>query len=438
MERKRLDQRLDRLVHLYDHFDQVIDQLPVNVPASVRKQIEKFVFKNDDLKGLIEDIKTRRPPRFILMGRTGVGKSSLINSLFGKYIAKTSAIQIGTKEVERYQYEDNGDVLFEVIDTRGLKESVTRTEDKSAEQALKVAIESFEPDAVFHLMNATERAAMDDDLMQIKRIKPLLGKDVPILTVLTHVDNIEPARIKEAENYPQIKLDRIDEKIEQVKHLMNALQIDVTEVIAVSSYIEWTHDAPETLFIEERKKLAIDFDGRYQIDYLLDFLEHNMDFQASIHLMMSTRIDRAIKKITKQLIQIFSTAASTVALTPIPVSDMSVLIPLQLIMVSFIAYLSGRDLTRETLKDFLLSIGGVGSLGYSFKLIAQQGSKLLNVVLPGSGSVISSTIAFSGTYAMGKAAEAYYLDGMNKKDLKRVIRQADKEAKQKEKELTDD
>ena len=61
--------------------------------------------------------------------------------------------------------------------------------------------------------------------------------------------------------------------------------------------------------------------------------------------------------------------------------------------------------------------------------MAQQASKLLNVIWPGSGSVVSSAAAFSGTYAIGNAAIAYYI---NEQDIEGVKQKFEKNKKTKE------
>lgn len=59
--------------------------------------------------------------KFLLVGRTGVGKSSFINAAFGSYIAETSEYEACTKIVEHYAYKTPlGDVSL--IDTPGLAE----------------------------------------------------------------------------------------------------------------------------------------------------------------------------------------------------------------------------------------------------------------------------------------------------------------------------
>ena len=108
-------------------------------------------------------------------------------------------------------------------------------------------------------------------------------------------------------------------------------------------------------------------------------------------------------------------------MTPIPVSDIYVLLIIQSALVCLIASLSGRDISLNTAKEFILSIGGVVGVGYVFRLVAQQASKFLNAIWPGSGSAVSSGIAALGTSAIGKAAIAYYIDGQDIEEAKKVF-----------------
>ncbi|OUA54988.1 GTPase [Bacillus thuringiensis] len=430
IDKKLFETRLNRIINLYDDLDNLIETLPVKLPEGAKEQVKKIIFSNKEINDVIAGFKERRPPRLILVGRTGVGKSSLINAIFGKYIAKTSPVEIGTNQLSRYNYEIDGDILFEVIDTRGIAES-TNEKETTAEEDFKNAIEDFDPDAVLFLSDATERARMDEDVDYIKKLYKEIGTEIPLVTVLTHVDDLEPSRIKEPYKYTSSKLRNIQDKKAQMEKLLKNSNVACSTVIPVSTYIEWNKEDPHLLSVQEQQELTIDFDGRYNIDELIDFLENNIDFRASIYLMMTARIDTAIKKISNLIINGFSIASSTIALTPIPFSDIAILVPLQLILVIFIAYLSGSDIDKDTAKEFLLSIGGVGALGYGLRTFAQQGSKLLNLVLPGSGSAVSGTLAFSGTYAIGKTAQAYYIDKKGTEELDTIMKKASEEGKDK-------
>ncbi|KMN69856.1 50S ribosome-binding GTPase [Bacillus cereus] len=428
VDKKVLENRLNRVIKLYDNIDEIIGSLPVNLPDGAKEQIKKVICSNKEINEVISGLKERRPPRLIMIGRTGVGKSSLINAIFGKYIAKTSPVEIGTTQLSRYNYESDEDILFEVIDTRGIAES-SNNKETTAEEDLKQAIEEFDPDAVLFLSDATQRARMDEDVDYIKKVYEELGKKIPLVTVLTHVDDLEPSRIKESSKYTSSKFRNIQDKKLQMENLLKSLDVNCSTVIPVSTYIEWNKEDPHLLSNQEQKELIIDFDGRYNIGELTDFLENNIDFCAAINLMMSTRIDKAIKKISNIVIKGFAAASTTIALTPIPFSDIAILVPLQLILVVFIAYLSGNDIDMENAKEFLLSLGGIGVLGYGLRALAQQGSKFLNLLIPAAGSAISGTLAFSGTYAIGKAAQAYYIDKKRKDELDSIMKNASEEGR---------
>ena len=57
-----------------------------------------------------------------------------------------------------------------------------------------------------------------------------------------------------------------------------------------------------------------------------------------------------------------------------------VLLIIQALLVSLIASLSGRDISLDTAKEFIFSMGGLAGVGYTLRLVAQQGAKFLNAI----------------------------------------------------------
>src|SRR5699024_7022869 len=267
---------------------------------SAKEVIKKTIYSKE-IEEIIDGINEKRPPRLALIGRSGVGKSSLINAITGSYLAETSAVDVGTESADLFQYKEDGEIVFEIIDTRGFKENVQATTN-TAEEALAKAIDKFEPDAFLMLNNGADRTTLKEDAILLKKMSEEIKVDIPIVTIITRVDALQPARIKDPANYTQNKLDNIQEKVKQAETVLNEVGINHSTVIPVSAYIEWSHESPETLTPEEQAQLVIEFDGRYNIETLIEYLEENIDFRAALYMMLNYRIDQAIKKIANRFV----------------------------------------------------------------------------------------------------------------------------------------
>lgn len=422
-DESHIEGRLDRLVNLYAKLDELIDQLPIELPAKVRKQIKKVLFENQDMTDLVEGIKNRRPPRFVLVGRTGVGKSSLINAMCGRYLAKVSDVEVGTTLPKKFSYVSLGKTLFDVIDTRGFAESLAMRESRIAEGQLAETIKNFQPDAVLFLTRCKERAHLDKDAAFLRSLAEAAGPKVPIIALLTQADEMEPSRQKDSRQYPDKKLENISAAEVQLKTVLSLQRVDPLAVLSVSAYMEWNQD-PTTLEPREWPRLRIEFDGRYNINHLLDLLESNIDIRASIFLMLATRIDQVARKISERLTRVFSTVAMAIGATPIPISDIYILLALQVLLIMLIGFLAGYDMSYEMAKKFLVSLGGTGIAGLAFRTLAQQAAKFLNLITPGAGSVVSAGVAGAGTYAIGRGAIRYFFDSASEEELRDTVQKA--------------
>lgn len=434
-----IEKRLQGIKSFYLKTNDIIDSIPDSVPEKIKTQVKNAILGDKELKNLMESIDTNRPPRIFLIGRTGVGKSSLINALCGAYLAKVSDTISCTTKTECYQCKKGDKVMLEIMDTRGINESLSLDEKKSAEEILVEDMKIFSPDVAILVLNATHRDSVNEDVIELKKLadeyKKINSIELPIIVAINKCDEVAPSRFKVPNEFPEQKLKNIEEIRKYFKKITIENHLKVNKVISISSLIDWkTVDGIEvsmsnidSLTKAEQDQLQIAFDGRYNIDILLEALENAIeDNDARMGLRLAARLEEVIRTISKKICVIFSGISSTVALTPIPVSDIYILVTIEMVEVSLIGLLSGREMNMDTAKEFIFSMGGISVVGRILKTFAQQSVKLLNALFPGCGSSISAGIAFVGTYAIGMSAIAYYIDGKNIKESKKLFQKLNK------------
>jgi len=425
-----LQKRLEKIKNLYYKIDEILEGLPDSIPNKVKTKIKDTIFGDKELRDLMEGLETHRAPRFIMVGRTGVGKSSLINAICNKYLAEVSDVEIGTKQIQRFEYQDEGRTILEVLDTRGIGESVLSTEgkDNTAESTLLNEVTDFHPDAILFLIRCKSRDRINEDIDTLKLIKRKYnkrdGNDIPVIVILNQADEMEPSQFKKPEDYTERKNQNITKAIEQVKTIFHDNKVSVNDFIAVSSLIDWgiSEEELKNMTQSEKDSLKIEFDGRYNIDKLINILENNLKLDARIGLLLAARFLQVVERLSKRMTHIFAGTAAAIAVTPIPIADIYILSVLQGILVVFIATISGRDINLKSGMEFIFSIGGVGIGGVAFRTIAQQASKLFNIIVPGAGSIISAAVASTGTEIIGNAATAYYIKEKRIKKIRKNIK----------------
>jgi uncharacterized protein len=164
--------------------DQTITIPEVISPSTLPKAQTKT------LKEILESVEspavvTEKPVNIILVGRTGAGKSSLINTLFQADQAEVDVLP-STDQIKNYHWQTPTKETLNLLDTPGY-EQVNRPELR--EQVLEYAAKA---DLLLLITPALDPALqMDLEFLQI------LKQDVPDLSaiaIVTQVDRLRPIR----------------------------------------------------------------------------------------------------------------------------------------------------------------------------------------------------------------------------------------------------
>jgi uncharacterized protein (DUF697 family) len=124
----------------------------------------------------------------------------------------------------------------------------------------------------------------------------------------------------------------------------------------------------------------------------------------------------AQREIANILIKSTAAICTAIGAQPIPLADLPILTTLQLVMVSGIMYLSGRERSLRAATEFVGTIGANVGAG----MLLREGARALLKFFPGWGNVVCGMVAGAGTYAIGHAASAYFLEGVTLGEARRT------------------
>jgi uncharacterized protein (DUF697 family) len=303
-----------------------------------------------------------------IFGKTGVGKSTLVNAIFGEEVAATGIGEPVTPAAHLYVHSTQ---FLGVYDTRGLEIGVD-TEQLVAELTGYVTTMRSRPiseqlHVAWYCVRFGDRRFEDAEAEVITALHRL---GLPVILVITQV----PTR--RGEPHP--------------------------DALALAASIE-ARDLPifaHRAFLTMARADDFTAQSAHGLQEILDATFRVAPLAVEEALTAAQTIDAARKrKQAEAKIAAAVTAAGTAGATPIPFADAVVLVPIQLGMMAAVAQTYGVRMERAMLAG-LAATTGATSAGRSLA------GSLLKMV-PGAGSVaggaINAGVAGGLTYAMGRA-----------------------------------
>ena len=364
------------ILHLYERVESLIAKLPEPLQKPIVK--EMTTVKNLFLR--------QRPPRIVICGEPGSTKAHVLNTLFqGEVLDANDETEAGAGWRE-YRSARGG--LF-VLDARR----------PGAEGAARSAL-ADEPADIYLFLRSTPE--VDD----------ALAAEIADLNALLEFSNARGTQREAvigvlARNEAAADVEQACEQLRACLHTKPAISARLATTLAITAMrfrVDGSMDATDA--------------GRESAGRLAHVIAEELPEEARLEMARLCGVRDVQMKIAQTLIKAVTAICATIGLQPIPFADYPILTGLQVMMISGIMHISGRAMSVKAAGEFVTALGANVGAG----LVLREGSRALLKLVPVWGNIVSGAIAGGGTYALGRAASAYFIEGVGIKDARKLLR----------------
>ncbi len=314
-----------------------------------------------------EALSARGRVNILVTGRSGVGKSTLINSVFQGQLAETGQGRPVTRDIREISKPD---IPLRIIDTRGLEMQAWQETLASLESEIDRRRQHEDPNEHVHVawVCVSEDSRRIEDGEQAL-CRELHKRSIPIVAVITKSRADQGFRQKVLELLPEA---RNAVRVRAIKETLD--DGPVLEPLGLGTLVEVTMDAvPEG---------------------------HRAAFAAA--QIVSRKLKRTE---AEKAIKVAAAAAASVAYTPIPIPDAAVLVPIQVAMLARMTATYGIPADKGLLSGLVASVAlGTGAT-FAGRAIVSGLLKLL----PGIGTLAGGTVAAATAVALTVAGGKAYI-----------------------------
>lgn len=309
----------------------------------------------------------------MVIGKTGVGKSTLINSVFGENMAVTGQGKPITQKIALYSKPG---IPLNIYDTKGLElgeKAQQEVKDEifstiEAQNNLNDINESIH--CIWYCINATSDRIEEIELEWLRTFtKENQAYNIPVIVVLTK--SYLKKQSKEFANF-------IDEQNLNVAQIIPVLAIE-TEV-------------DEDIVVPP-----------YGLDILVEVMAAILPSEIVNTFISVQHASIEVKRVhAMQIVNLTATATFGQGFSPIPFSDAALIVPSQVLMLAKISSTFGLRPDEATLSTLITSVLGCAGTTLAGKAIANT-MKAIPGIGTAIGGVISGATALTLTKALGGA-----------------------------------
>ena len=313
----------------------------------------------------------------VVIGKTGVGKSTLINSVFGENVAEVGLGRPVTQSIRKLEKEGTPLAIY---DTPGLELQGDHSAENLLEQVTNLINEGIQSEdvnqaihCIWYCINTASSRVEPTEMNFLRKLGENTKRcNVPVILVLTQAFS--------------------KKKTEKMVTALRKENLPVRQVVPVLAQdYEISEDYPKI------KAFGIDKLVELMSELLPDTVRDTF-----IALQIAS-IDLKRKR-ARAAVTVAAGAAALTGASPIPFSDAAILVPTQVSMLAGITAIFGLPIEKAALTSIVSATIGTAGATVLGKTVV---SNLIKMI-PGAGTIVGAAISGTTAAALtGALGEAY-------------------------------
>lgn len=331
-------------------------------------------FGEQILNEVQKQVRNLKQLNLLVMGKTGVGKSTLINSVFRENLAATGVGHPITSSIEEIAKKD---FPLHIFDTRGFEigkgnfQEIQQEIQKKIKEMNRSSNVSEKMHCIWYCISTPSHRVEDAEIEYIKQLADENRiENVPVIVVLT-------------QSYSK----------NEAKAMKDYLQLQGISVAKIVPVLAQDYEIDDEYVVKATG-----------LDTLVEVMGQVLpdDLRKTLQNVQKTSLNEK-RKAAFASVAAAATAAAAEAAIPVPLADSAMLVPTQVSMLAGISVIFGFDINRTIINSLLSSTLGATGATYVGKTIFANLMKMIPGVGSVTGGVVSAATASAITTALGTA-----------------------------------